>query len=724
MHNIPRNRGGECGTISMMRQVLQNYRTGEVRVDEVPAPALRSGAVLVANRYSLISAGTERMKVETGKMSLVGKARSRPDLVKKVLKTLQTEGIGATYRKVMARLESPSPLGYSCAGEVIAVGSEVVGIQVGDRVACAGAEHAHHAEIVCVPQNLVALIPDGVPYEHAAFTTVGAISLHGVRQADVQLGDAVVVIGLGLVGLLTVQLLKASGARVFGIDVNPARCELAQQLGADRVALRADDVVGLVRDFTHGYGADVVMLTAGGSTNDPIELAGELARDRGKVVVVGLLKMDVPQRLYYEKELTVLLSRSYGPGRYDPVYEEMGIDYPIGYVRWTERENMREFLRLLAERKVQVEPLITHRYPIERAAEAYNLLASPEGGKVIGALIEYPQTSETPRRTVQVRTASAPKQATVRLGVIGAGNFATGTLLPLLKGIPDVAFVGVCTSRGYTAKGVADKFGFQFAASDPNEIFGNPDINAVLIATRHDSHAAYAIRAMRAGKPAFLEKPLAITFEQLQEVEQVWRETGGRVLVGYNRRFSPFVRQIAEHFRNRTEPLSLLYRVNAGPLEQGHWMRATPEGGSRVVGEGCHFIDVMMFLTNSLPKRVCAAHLRSYEPDTAQLVIEFEDGSIGVLYYLTTGDPSVPKEYLEVHGAGRSAILRDFRELELIAGGKHTTHKTAGQDKGHKNELQAFVEAVKGGTDMPIPLEWAIANTRITLEATRPISYE
>jgi predicted dehydrogenase/threonine dehydrogenase-like Zn-dependent dehydrogenase len=684
-----------------MRQVLQNYRTGEVRVDEVPAPALRSGAVLVANRYSLISAGTERMKVETGKMSLVGKARSRPDLVKKVLKTLQTEGIGATYRKVMARLESPSPLGYSCAGEVIAVGSEVVGIQVGDRVACAGAEHAHHAEIVCVPQNLVALIPDGVPYEHAAFTTVGAIALHGVRQADVQLGDSVVVIGLGLVGLLTVQLLKASGARVFGIDVNPARCELAQQLGADRVALRSDDVVGLVRDFTHGYGADVVMLTAGGSTNDPIELAGELARDRGKVVVVGLLKMDVPQRLYYEKELTVLLSRSYGPGRYDPVYEEMGIDYPIGYVRWTERENMREFLRLLADRKVQVEPLITHRYPIERAAEAYNLLASPEGGKVIGALIEYPQTPETPRRTMQVRTASAPKQTTVRLGVIGAGNFATGTLLPLLKGIPDVAFVGVCTSRGYTAKGVADKFGFQFAASDPNEIFENPDINAVLIATRHDSHAAYAIRAMRAGKPAFLEKPLAITFEQLQEVEQVWREMGGRVLVGYNRRFSPFVRQIAEHFRNRTEPLSILYRVNAGPLEQGHWMRATAEGGSRIVGEGCHFIDVMMFLTNSLPKRVCAAHLRAHEPDTAQLVIEFEDGSIGVLYYLTTGDLTVPKEYLEVHGAGRSAILRDFRELELIAGGKHTTHKAAGQDKGHKNELQAFVEAVKGGPKCP-----------------------
>ncbi len=699
-----------------MRQVLQNYRTGEVRVDDVPAPAVRSGAVLVANRCSLISAGTERMKVETGKKSLLGKARARPDLVKKVLNTLRTEGFGATYRKVMARLESPSPLGYSCAGEVIAVGAEVDGFQVGDRVACAGAEHAHHAEIVCVPLNLVVPIPPEVSFEQAAFTTVGAIAMHGVRQAQVQLGDNVVVIGLGLVGLLTVQLLKASGARVLGIDVNPARCELARQLGADMAILRSDDVEGVVESFTHGYGADVVMLTAGGATNDPIELAGELARDRGRVVIVGLLKMDIPQRLYYEKELTVLLSRSYGPGRYDPVYEEMGIDYPIGYVRWTERENMREFLRLVASGAVQVEPLITHRFPIERAADAYNLLASPEGGSVIGALIEYPQQT-APQRTVRVRPAPAKPQAKVKLGVIGAGNFATGTLLPILKEIADVEFIGVCTSRGYTAKGVADKFSFQFATSDPAGIFENPDINAVLIATRHDTHAAYAIRAMQTGKPAFLEKPLAITMEQLQEVERVWQETGGRVLVGYNRRFSPFVQKIAEHFKNRSEPLSMLYRVNAGPLEQGHWMRATAEGGSRVVSEGCHFVDVMMFLANSLPKRVCAAHLRSHEPDTAQLVIEFEDGSIGVLYYLTTGDPTVPKEYLEVHGIGRSAILRDFRELELVAGGKHTTHKAAGQDKGHRNELRAFVEAVKAGREMPIPLDWAIANTRVTLEA-------
>ncbi|OYT68625.1 MAG: oxidoreductase, partial [Armatimonadetes bacterium CP1_7O] len=382
----------------------------------------------------------------------------------------------------------------------------------------------------------------------------------------------------------------------------------------------------------------------------------------------------------------------------------------------TERENLREFLRLLAEGKVQVEPLITHRYPIDRAAEAYELLASPEGGKVIGALIEYPHQNQVVRR-VPASKPAAPKPAKVKLGVIGAGNFATGTLIPILQGIADVELVGVCTARGYTAKGVADKFGFQFAASDPSEIFDHPDINALLIATRHDTHAPYAIRAMQTGKPAFLEKPLAISFEQLEQVEQVWRETGGRVLVGYNRRFSPFVRQIAQHFKNRTEPLSMLYRVNAGPLEHGHWMRGTPEGGSRIVGEGCHFIDVMMFLANALPKRVCAAHLRSHEPDTAQLVIEFEDGSIGVLYYLTTGDPSVPKEYLEVHGAGRSAILRDFRELELIAGGKKSVHKSMGQDKGHKNELQAFVDAVKSGSEMPIPMEWAIANTRITLEA-------
>ncbi|MFQ3611864.1 MAG: bi-domain-containing oxidoreductase [Fimbriimonadales bacterium] len=700
-----------------MKQVLQNYRTGEVRVEEVPAPSVRSGAVLVANRFSLISAGTERMKIETGKMSLLGKARSRPDLVKKVLRTLQTEGISATYRKVTARLESPSPLGYSCAGDVIAVGSEVSGIEVGQRVACAGAEHAHHAEMVCVPQNLVVPIPDGVSYEQAAFTTVGAIALHGVRQAQVQLGDTVVVIGLGLVGLLTVQLLRASGARIFGIDVNPTRCELAKQLGAELAVHRSEDVVSLVSGFTNGYGADIVMLTAGGSTNDPIELAGELARDRGKVVVVGLLKMDVPQRLYYEKELTVLLSRSYGPGRYDPVYEEMGIDYPIGYVRWTERENLREFLRLVATGQVQLDPLITHRYPIERASEAYEALAGEQGKQMIGTLLEYPGSTDSISRRVALKSEPAKPQAHVKLGVIGAGNFATGTLLPILQGTNEVEFVGVCTSRGYTAQGVAKKFGFQLATTDPSEILDNPDINAILVATRHDTHARYVVRALEAGKPVFVEKPLAITTEQLKEVWETYQRTGGRVLVGYNRRFSPYVRKIAEFFKNRTTPLSMLYRVNAGPLEQGHWMRGSEEGGSRIIGEGCHFIDTMMFLANSLPKRSYAIHLSSYEPDTVQLLIEFEDGSIGTLYYVTVGDPTVPKEYLEVHGAGRSAILRDFRELELIASGRRTLHKSSSQDKGHRNELLAFVEAVKSGMEMPIPLEWAIANTRITLQA-------
>lgn len=706
-----------------MKQVLQNYRTGEVRVEEVPVPSLRSGAVLVANRFSLISAGTERMKIETGKMSLLGKARSRPDLVKKVLRTLQTEGISATYRKVTARLESPSPLGYSCAGEVIAVGSEVSGIEVGQRVACAGAEHAHHAEIVCVPQNLVVPIPDGVSYEHAAFTTVGAIALHGVRQAQVQLGDTVVVIGLGLVGLLTVQLLKASGARIFGIDVNPARCELARQVGADIAVHRSEDVISLVSGFTHGYGADIVMLTAGGSTNDPIELAGELARDRGKVVVVGLLKMDVPQRLYYEKELTVLLSRSYGPGRYDPLYEEMGIDYPIGYVRWTERENLREFLRLVATGQVQLDPLITHRYPIERASEAYEALAGEQGKQMIGTLLEYPRSIDVASRRVVLKSEPAKPQAHVKLGVIGAGNFATGTLIPILQGMKEVEFVGVCTSRGHTAQGVAKKFGFQLATTDPAEILDNPDINAILVATRHDTHARYVVRALEVGKPMFVEKPLAITLEQLKEVWETYQRTGGRVLVGYNRRFSPYVRKIAEFFKNRTAPLSMLYRVNAGPLEQGHWMRGTEEGGSRIIGEGCHFIDVMMFLANSLPVRLFARTLNTHEPDTTQIVIEFADGSIGALYYLTTGDPAVPKEYLEVHAGGSSAILRDFRELQLTRHSKTETVRSAGQDKGHRDELRAFVDSVLSGQPMPIPMEWAVVNTLATLLSDESIAH-
>lgn len=698
-----------------MKQVLQNYKTGEVKVEEVPPPSLRNGAVLTAVRRSLISAGTERMKVETGKMSMIGKARSRPDLVKKVLKTIQTEGVANTYRKVMARLDSPTPLGYSLAGEAIEVGSDVPEFAKGDRVACAGAEHAHHAEIVCVPHNLVVPIPDNVDDDDAAYTTVGAIALQGVRQADVQLGDNVVVIGLGLLGLVVVQLLKASGARVFGIDVNPGRIELAKQLGADMAALRSEDIPAMVEAFTRGAGADVVMLTAGGGqNNDPIELAGEIARDRGKVVVVGLLKMDVPQRVYYEKELQVLLSRSYGPGRYDPVYEEMGIDYPIGYVRWTERENMREFLRLLSLGLVNVKPLTTHRFTIENATEAYELLAGEQAGSVIGALLEYSGAPARIARVANPKAKDIAPQAKVKLGVIGAGNFATGTLLPILQGIDSVELAGVCTTRGQTAKAAMDKFGFKFATSDASELIDSSDVNALLIATRHNSHADYAVRAMRAGKPAFLEKPLALTAEQVADVHQAWQETGGRVLVGYNRRFSPFVRRMRDFFVNRSTPMSMIYRVNAGPLERNHWMRATDEGGSRVISEGCHFIDVMISLCGADPARVSGRQMSSHEPDTAQLLIEFADGSIGTLYYLTTGDTAVAKEYLEAHCEGRSAILSDFRKLELVSGGKKES-LTSAQDKGHKNELKHWAEAIVKGEPFEISMQSAILNTLATI---------
>ncbi|GMV37870.1 MAG: oxidoreductase [Fimbriimonadales bacterium] len=688
-----------------MKQLLQNYKTGKMEVAEVPPPSARPGGVLVANRFSLISAGTERQKVETAKKSLIGKARARPDLVKKVLRSIQTEGLATAWRKVQARLDQPTPLGYSCAGVVREVGSEVPGFQVGDRVACGGAEHAHHAELVSVPLNLVVPVPESVSLEEAAYTTVGAIALHGVRQAQVQLGDNVMVIGLGLLGIITVQLLKGCGCHVIGVDVAAQRVEMAKRFGCDLAMLRSEDLISATEAFTRGCGVDSVIITAGGEqNNDPVELAGEVARDRGRVVVVGMVKTDLPRRTYYDKELTLTTSRSYGPGRYDPLYEEAGIDYPIGYVRWTERENMREFLRLVATGKVDLKSITTHTFEFDDALSAYDLLTGPEAASTLGVLLEYAAREEYPAVIHGAKIERSP--GPVRLGVIGVGNFCTGTLLPHLKGIGDVDFVGVASAGGVSAKSAMDRFGFRYAAGSARDILQDRDINAVLIATRHNSHAPLVCEALRAGKAVFVEKPLALDEDQLADVLRTYRETGGFLFVGHNRRFSPMVRRIAEFFRNRTGPMMMNYRVNAGPLESKHWMRATAEGGSRVISEGCHFLDVMMFLAGARPVRAYGAVPKgAYEPDTAHGVVQFADGSVGTLTYVTICDPSLPKEHLEVFCDGKGAVLEDFRALELYADGKAIKQKAAGQDKGHKAELEMFAELVKTGGEMPVSIE-------------------
>ena len=518
-----------------MKQVIQSYRTGVLKVAEVPAPGVEAGSVLVLTSASLVSIGTEKMVMDLAKKSLIGKARDRPDLVKKAIERVGRDGIVATVAAVHSKLDQPIPLGYSSVGTAVAVGEGVTGIGVGARVACAGAKVANHAEVNLVPQNLCALVPDGVADEVAAFVTVGAIALQGVRIASVGLGEVFAVIGLGLIGQITLQLVKAAGGRVLGIDLDPAKVELARKLGADAAVLRSDDVVAQAAALTGGRGVDGVLITAATASNDPVQLAGEICRDRGRVVAVGAVGMEIPRRPYYEKELSFFLSRSYGPGRYDPLYEESGVDYPIGYVRWTEQRNMEAFLEQCAAGRLNLQPLISHRFPIERAEEAYRLIAS--GADALGIILNYP-AERTPARTVQIPSRGRPIRGDVRISVVGAGAFASGVLVPALAKVPNVRLDAVVSARGLSCRHLADKFGFERCSTDADTILTDPNSDAVVIATRHHLHARQVVAALDAGKHVFVEKPLALTDEEVNTILAAQARTGKVLLVGYNRRFS------------------------------------------------------------------------------------------------------------------------------------------------------------------------------------------
>ncbi len=708
-----------------MKQVVQYYGSGEIKVLDVPAPAPGPRRVVVATRRSLISAGTERQAVELASRSLAGKARARPDLVRKVLRSLKTEGIPGTVRKVRSRLEAPAPLGYSAAGVVVEVGDEVPDLRPGDRVAAAGAGYANHAEVLSVPYPLVVPLPDQVDWDAAAFTTVGAIAVHAARQSGAGLGDRVVVIGLGLVGLLAVQILRAAGCRVFGIDLDPGRCALAEELGAERAVPRGADVEDLVSGWTGGLGADAVLVAAGSPKNaDPVELAASLARDRATVVVVGLTRIELDYRQWYARELRLKMSRSYGPGRHDPLYENLGIDYPRGYVRWTERENLREFVRLLAEGHVRTGPLVTHRFRLEEAPGAYETLRAPGGGGMLGALFEYGDDAAARARTTPLPRAVRPaKRGQVRLGVIGAGAFAKAVLLPAFRKQGDVEFVSVCTTTGHTARGVADAFGFERATTDPADILGDERIDAVLVATRHDSHARYCARALEAGKAVFVEKPLANTLEQLAMLAAAWRAHPGPLLVGFNRRFAPMAQRLKAFYAERSGPLQMSYRVAAGRVDPGHWLADPSQGGSRIVGEGCHFVDLMAFVAGAVPTRVAALRAADGDPDAIQLLVEFEDGSTGTLTYAPAAAEGLPKERFEAHADGHTALLDDWRRLELRAGGRTQTVRSPVQDKGHAAEVAAFVRALTAGEPMPLSPREALATTLATLLAERSAAH-
>jgi predicted dehydrogenase/threonine dehydrogenase-like Zn-dependent dehydrogenase len=703
-----------------MKQVIQDLRSHELRVADVPPPVAQRGRVLVRTAASLISAGTERMAVEMGKRSLLGKAKERPDLVKQVIQKAQNEGIRSTLTAVLAKLDSVTVLGYSAAGIVIGVGDDVTEFRAGDRVACAGAGYASHAEVLSVPRNLCVRLPDSVDFESGAFGTLGAIALQGLRLANPTLGESCVVIGLGLIGQLTVQLLKANGCRVFGIDPDAQRVALARQLGANDGCAPNDSARQKVSEWTRGRGADAVLITAATSSNQPVEMAGEISRLKGRVVAVGLVGLDVPRDLYYHKELSLQVSMSYGPGRYDPEYEERGHDYPFAYVRWTEGRNIEAFLDLVAEKRINLAPLITHQFQIDDAERAYQLITGAAKEPYLGIVLRYDTEREMEKRISfvanQTRT-SAPEKG-VRVGFIGAGNYAKRYLLPNFEA-EGAQFQTIATATGISARQVGEKYGFRQCVSGAAEVLDDEDANLIVIATRHDTHAELARRALERGHHVFVEKPLALNDEELEGVLKAAADSDRRLMVGFNRRFSPSAREAKEFFKGVQAPLSINYRVNAGRIPRDNWIQDPREGGGRIIGEVCHFVDLMQYLTGAVTTRVYAESIASrntgvIDEDSVFITLRFADGSNGSIAYLAEGDKAMPKERVEIFGAGKTFVLDDFHGTSLLSGGKEKRSRLRGQDKGQATEVREICRVVIEGGPAPIALEDLAATTRAT----------
>jgi predicted dehydrogenase/threonine dehydrogenase-like Zn-dependent dehydrogenase len=710
-----------------MKQLLQDVRTGELKIAEVPAPQLLPGCVLVRVAVSLVSAGTERASAEFASKSLVAKAKARPDLVRDVMAKMKRDGLAATMQTVRSRLDQPQSVGYSSAGVAVAVGDGISDLNVGDRVACAGAGYAVHAEFACVPRMLVAKIPSGeapsqVSWEEAAFGTVGAICLHGIRTAEVALGDTVAVIGLGLLGQITVQLLKAAGCRVFGMDLSQQRADLAMVSGAEAVSASAREFRDVCFQKTGGAGVDSVLITAETSSSDPVNVAAELARDRAIVVAVGTVGMELQRKLYYEKELDFRISRSYGPGRYDTAYEQKGRDYPIGQVRWTETRNLEAFLQFIAEGRLDLASLITHRFPLEDATRAYDLITGATREPFLGVLITYPraESAVAPFLPEKISVGVGVPSGSIGIGVLGAGNFAQNTLLPALKEIPGIALIGVCNATGPRSRNAAEKFGFSYCSNSEDEIVRDAKVKAVIVATRHNLHARQSLAALRAGKAVFCEKPLCLNEDELAAmVCAAAEEDAPLLMVGFNRRFAPMAVQLKKFVSEIREPLAIHHRVNAGYIPADHWVNDPEQGGGRILGEVCHFVDFLCFLAGGCPTEVQAQTLGNpgqYSMDNVVATLRFANGTLGTITYLANGDKSASKERIEVFGGGSVAILEDFRRLELVRNGrKGITRARWGQDKGHKAEMQAFVDALQGKTPPPISLEKLAGSTLATL---------
>jgi polar amino acid transport system substrate-binding protein len=681
-----------------MEQLTQNLKDGYMQLLEVPFPILNSGCVLVRNHFSIISAGTEGKTVKDARLGYIGKAMARQEEVKKVIKTAKTIGIVDTYKLMMNKLDSPSPLGYSCSGEIIAIADDITEFKIGDKVACAGAG-AVHAEVVAVPKNLCVKLPEHVTCDEASFSTIGAIAMQGIRIADLRLGETCAVIGLGLIGQLTMQMLNASGVKSIGIDINKTTVDLSKELGADYAFERnTDGLENLIKELTSGQGVDAVIITAATSSHDPVDFAGEICRRKGKVIIVGSVPTGFKRTYFYKKELELKMSCSYGPGRYDANYEENGIDYPYGYVRWTENRNMQAFVDLVQNKKINLKKLTSHVFNFNDAPKAYQLILD-KTESYTGILLKY-DVSKILKSKVELKK-STPNPSEPNIGFIGAGSFANNVLLPALKG--NCNFIGVASNKGNNARYTADKYEFNYCTDKSEELIADKNCNTIFVATRHDSHAHYVMEAIKHKKHVFVEKPLCLTEDELIQIQELQKDTNTFVMVGFNRRFAPHIQKV-KSLISHNQAVAINYRINSGTIPPEHWIHNKHIGGGRIVGEACHFIDLVSFIAGSKIVSVSANELLSVNNlrDTLIVNLKMENGSIATISYFSNGSKELAKEYLEIFTNGQSIVINDFKTMSIYGKSVKTT-SLSNQDKGHKEEVTIFLDAIKKGKACPIP---------------------
>ncbi|THB73270.1 MAG: dehydrogenase [Gammaproteobacteria bacterium] len=696
-----------------MKQILQSLKTGTTEIADVPCPSTNRGQLLIQSSCSLVSAGTERMLVEFGKAGWLEKARKQPDKVRMVLDKIKTDGLKPTLEAVFNKLDQPLPLGYCNVGEVAEIGAGVTQFKVGDRIASNG----KHAQVVSVPVNLCAKIPDNVSDDEAAFTVIGAIALQGIRLVQPTLGETIVVTGLGLIGLITVQLLKANGCHVIGLDYDKEKLELARQFGATVVDLSSgEDPIIAAEQFSRGRGVDAVIVTASTKSSEPMQQAATMCRKRGRIVLVGVTGLELSRADFFEKELTFQVSCSYGPGRYDPAYEEKGFDYPVGFVRWTEQRNFEAVLDMMADGRLDVKPLISHNIAISEAQKAYEIIVGSEPS--LGILLEYPPIEVTPEsRTISFATNNEKVAASQKASVsfIGAGNYASSVLIPAFKDT-QAQLQTVASNTGVSGLHAAKKFGFNETTTDTDKIFTDDSTNAIVITTRHDSHAKYVLKALDANKHVFVEKPLVLLKSDLEQIEQKYQDSKALIMVGFNRRFAPQVIKIKYLLSSVSGPKSFIMTVNAGAIPADHWTQDREIGGGRIIGEACHFIDLLRHLADCSIVEYNKCPMDSSTNDTVSIHLKFADGSIGAIHYFANGDKSFPKERLEVFASGRILQLDNFRKLTGYGWPGFSKMKLKNQDKGQKACALAFIQSINTGASSPIPIEEILEVSRISIE--------